>query len=667
MLWLSGWISYVYWVTNSKTKLQASQLTTPTTKLATKLVQAIKTSPLKPKLPTSMPRVCLVFEGEDLKEVSIPEEYDKGFGSVLLGKLTDSLGKLPFKLYVKIADKSEYVLTSGPFDPEFTYASWCKLLRLAETNDLVTVHVGLYTQVEQVSHAIRTSSSPKLAWLMQKCAGVDNFIHPDCVRALASNLKDEVFKFGLDFLRDNCACTQDRAAFVLDALDELGPTTLKPEWFDTILAWPYGLCNSLDFMLNLLSKIASLVERTSKKPTDKPFVIILEAIVDKTDNKVFTDMNFLLKLAELNPRVVLRNLIADFGVSYFNTEAVFRSAMRSLFASAAFYQQFIFKISELLKLSDARLNFLRGEVEHNMKLCEFMKSQLLKRLLTPDFVARNMDNPDCPVELSATWDVNDKAFDKLLVHNAVWLDLRRFNKAPEVVQADANLALAALQHEAVEPSSIPTQLWASDTFVSKVVELVDPCLARFATNLTPHLAVQALVAANRTIWSPEQLATYFDLVLAAFSACKDNVLASPSVVQACLLLCTKATPTKLSQAFQACNAKVIALDWSDSVRASRQVACRFALHVDLACASSLVFANFHGDKDFVRSCITNLANSGSNFDVHAFERCLGTLRDDHEVLIWLLVSLGGCARKALYLFSESIQANQVVKALLKRF
>lgn len=655
-------------VTNSKPKLQASQLTTPKTKLATKLVQGINTSLLKQKLRTNMPRVCLVFEGEDLKEVSIPEEYDKDFGSVLLGKLTESLGKLPFKLYVPFdtfADKSEYVLTSGPFDPEFSFASWRKLLSLAETDDVVFVHVGLYTQVEQVSHAIRTSSSPKLAWLMQKCAGVDNFVHPDCVRALASNLKDEVFKFGLDFLRDNYACTQDRAAFVLDALDELGPTTLKPEWFDTILAWPYGLCTSLDFMLNLLSKIASLAELANKKPTDKPFGQILEVIVDKTDNKVFVDMNFLPKLAELNPCVVLRNLQADFGVSYFVTEAVFRSAMRSPFAHQH-HQHIVLKISELLKLSDARLNFLRGEVEHNMKLCEFMKPQLLKRLMTPDFVARNMDNPDCPVELSATWDVNDKAFDKLLVHNAVWLDLRRFNKAPEVVQVDASLALAALQHEAVEPSSIPAQLWASDTFVSKVVELVDPCLARFATNLTPHLAEHALLAASRTIWSPEQLATYFDLVLAAFSACKDNVLASPYVVQACLLLYTKATPTKLSQAFQACNAKVIAFDWDESVRVSRQVACRFALHVDLACASSLVFANFHGDKDFVRACIANLAISGSNFDVHAFERCLGTLRDDHEVLIWLLVSLGGCARKALRLFSESIQANQVVKALLKR-
>ena len=656
------------WVTNSKTKLQASQLTTPKTKLATKLVQAIKTNPPKPKLRTNMPRVCLVFEGEELAEAGVPEEYDEGYGSFLLSKL-DAFGTLPFKLYVKFGDETTN-LTSGPFDPEFTYASWSKLQRKLYTlgpDDRVFVHVGLYTQVEQVSHAIRTSSSPKLAWLMQKCVGVDNFIHPDCVRALASNLNDEVFKFGLDFLRDNRACTQDRALFVVNALDELESTGLDPKWFDTILAPQYGLCDSLDFMSVLLSVVAGSAERTNKKPTDKPFVIILEAIVDKTDNKVFVDMNFLPKLAELNPRAVLRNLQADFGVSYFVTEAVFRSAMRSPFAYPTFYQQFIFKISELLKLSDARLNFLRGEVEHNMKLCEFMKLQLLKRLMTPDFVARNMDNPDCPVEFSATWDVNDKAFDKLLVHNAVWLDLRRFNKAPEVVQVDANLALAALQHEAVEPSSIPAQLWASDTFVSKVVELVDPCLARFATNLTPHLAGHALLAASRTIWSPEQLVTYFDLVLAAFSACKDNVLASPFVVQACLLLCTKATPTKLSQAFQACNAKVIALDWSESVRVSHQVACRFALHVDLACASSSVFTNFHGDKDFVRACITNLANSGSNFDVHAFERCLGTLRDDHEVLIWLLVSLGGCARNVLHLFSESIQANQVVKDLLKRF
>ena len=65
---------------------QASQLTTPKTKLATKLVQAIKTNPSTPKLRTNMPRVCLVFEGEELAEAGVPEEYDEEYGSFLLSK-----------------------------------------------------------------------------------------------------------------------------------------------------------------------------------------------------------------------------------------------------------------------------------------------------------------------------------------------------------------------------------------------------------------------------------------------------------------------------------------------------------------------------------------------------------------------------------------------------
>lgn len=611
-----------------------------------------------------MPKVCLVMNDKEIKEMCVPEVYDKDFGAMMLNVLTDSLGKLPFKLYVKDVDKSNYILTP-PSETTFGFDAWSKLVELAKTClfEVVMVYVELYTATEQVNHAIRTSCSPTLAFSMwQTWLSVDDVLRPDCVRALACNLKDDVFALGLDYLHDNYRCAQERASFVLDALDELGPTQLNPEWFDTILAAPYGLYSSLDFMLRLLEKLACLAELANKKPTDKPFCHILEGIVDKTDLKVFTDMNFLPKLAELNPRVALRNLQGDFGVSYFDVEAVFRSAMRSDFATPRFHQQFIFKISEMIELSNPRLCFLQGEVEHNMKLCEFMKPQLLKRLMTPDFVARNMDNPDCPVELSATWDVQDKAFDKLLVHNAVWLDLQRFTKAPEVVQVDVNLALAALQHKAVGPSRIPAQLWASHAFVSKCVEFVDPYLARFATHMSPTLAASALHAASQRMSFMDQVLLFFELVLAAFSACKDNA----HVAQACLLLCDKSLRKEWRLAFRACNAKTIALDWHETVRTSRLVACRFALHVDLACASSSVFANFHGDKDFVTTCIVNLGMDRSNFDVQAFERCLGNLRDDHDVLICLLVNLGGGARKVLHLFSESIQANQVVKALLKR-
>lgn len=613
----------------------------------------------------NMSKVCLVMNDKEIKEMCIPEEYDKDFVGMMLNVLTDSLGKLPFKLYVKDVDKSNYILTPGPFETAFGLDEWSKLVELAKSCPfgVVMVYVELYTTAEQVNHAIRTSCSPTLAFSMwQTWLSVDDALRPDCVRGLACNLKDEVFALGLNYLHENCMCVQERASFVLDALDELGPAQLKPEWFDTILAAPYGLYSSLDFMLNLLTKIAGLAELANKKPTAKPFCHILEDIVNKTDLKVFTDMNFLPKLAELNPRVALRNLQVDFGVSYFDTEAVFRSAMRSGFATPMFHQQFIFKISELLELSNARLCFLQSEVEHNMKLCGLMKPQLLKRLMTPDFVARNMDNPDCPVELSATWDVRDKAFDKLIVHNAVWLDLQRFTKAPEVVQVDANLALAALQHKAVEPSRIPAQLWASHAFVSKCVEFIDPYLARFATRMTPVLAASALHAASQRMSFLDQVSVFFELVLAAFSACKDDV----HVAQACLLLCDKSLRKEWRRAFRACNAKTIALDWHETVRTSRLVACRFALHVDLACASSSVFANFHGDKDFVTTCIVNLGMDCSNFDVQAFERCLGNLRDDRDVLVCLLVNLGGGACKIVHLFSESIQANQVVKALLKR-